>query len=126
MGAGASSGGAAGVKAFVTNSSSDDLKATFSALTTGEKAKLMEALAAPARPVPDRAAKHIEHRAIWSTGRANFDGWIGLTVEEALEPDMEIVDPHHHLWDMRELKVEPLHAARIRTRIRTAIVTSVP
>ncbi|MDH4148377.1 MAG: amidohydrolase, partial [Acidimicrobiia bacterium] len=24
--------------------------------------------------------------------------WLDLTVEEALEPELEIVDPHHHLW----------------------------
>jgi len=24
--------------------------------------------------------------------------WLALTTEEALEPDLEIVDPHHHLW----------------------------
>ena len=27
------------------------------------------------------------------------DDWLGLTPEEALEPDLPIVDPHHHLWD---------------------------
>lgn len=25
--------------------------------------------------------------------------WLALRTEEALEPDLEIVDPHHHLWD---------------------------
>lgn len=25
--------------------------------------------------------------------------WLAGTVEEALEPDLEIVDPHHHMWD---------------------------
>jgi len=25
--------------------------------------------------------------------------WLSLTTEDALEPDLEIVDPHHHLWD---------------------------
>jgi predicted TIM-barrel fold metal-dependent hydrolase len=25
--------------------------------------------------------------------------WLGTTVEEALEPELEIVDPHHHLWE---------------------------
>ena len=24
--------------------------------------------------------------------------WLDLTIEDALEPDMEICDPHHHLW----------------------------
>jgi L-fuconolactonase len=26
--------------------------------------------------------------------------WLALTVEEALEPDLPICDPHHHLWDL--------------------------
>ncbi len=25
--------------------------------------------------------------------------WLDSTVEEALEPELEICDPHHHLWD---------------------------
>ncbi|MEX0942495.1 MAG: amidohydrolase family protein [Pseudomonadales bacterium] len=25
--------------------------------------------------------------------------WLALTVEETLEPELEICDPHHHLWD---------------------------
>ena len=25
--------------------------------------------------------------------------WLALTVEEAIEPDLPICDPHHHLWD---------------------------
>ena len=28
-------------------------------------------------------------------------GWLGLTVEEPLDPDLPICDPHHHLWDLR-------------------------
>jgi len=27
--------------------------------------------------------------------------WLNLTVEETLEPDLPICDPHHHLWDYR-------------------------
>jgi len=27
--------------------------------------------------------------------------------EEVLEPDLPIIDPHHHLWDLRTLHVEP-------------------
>ncbi|WP_288903630.1 amidohydrolase family protein [uncultured Sneathiella sp.] len=30
----------------------------------------------------------------------NFD-WLDLTVEETLEPELPICDPHHHLWDSR-------------------------
>ena len=25
--------------------------------------------------------------------------WLSLTIEEALEPELPIIDPHHHLWD---------------------------
>jgi hypothetical protein len=25
--------------------------------------------------------------------------WLGKLTEEILEPDLPIVDPHHHLWD---------------------------
>ena len=25
--------------------------------------------------------------------------WLSLTVEEPLDPDLPICDPHHHLWD---------------------------
>jgi len=27
------------------------------------------------------------------------DAWLALTTEEAIEPDLPICDPHHHLWD---------------------------
>ena len=27
------------------------------------------------------------------------DAWLAATEEEILEPDLPIVDPHHHLWD---------------------------
>ena len=30
---------------------------------------------------------------------AELDVWLNLTVEEAIEPDLPICDPHHHLWD---------------------------
>jgi predicted TIM-barrel fold metal-dependent hydrolase len=28
------------------------------------------------------------------------EAWLGLTVEEALEPDWPICDPHHHFWEL--------------------------
>jgi len=28
--------------------------------------------------------------------------WLDLTVEETLEPDLPICDPHHHLWEFRK------------------------
>ncbi|CAE8678241.1 unnamed protein product [Polarella glacialis] len=30
-----------------------------------------------------------------------MDEWVNLHREDALEPDVEIVDAHHHLWDPR-------------------------
>ena len=33
--------------------------------------------------------------------------WLALTEEEALEPDLPICDPHHHLWDARPGFVQP-------------------
>jgi len=42
-----------------------------------------------------------------------FAAWLATTIEEALEPHLEICDPHHHLWDhpkerflVEELKAE--------------------
>ncbi|MEE1555077.1 MAG: amidohydrolase, partial [Alphaproteobacteria bacterium] len=26
------------------------------------------------------------------------DGWLNKVEEEILEPDLAIIDPHHHLW----------------------------
>ena len=31
--------------------------------------------------------------------------WLALTVEEPLEPEIPICDPHHHLWDQRTRRV---------------------
>ena len=33
--------------------------------------------------------------------------WLALTVEEPLEPDLRICDPHHHLWDFQTARVAP-------------------
>ena len=33
--------------------------------------------------------------------RTSNHDWLGLTVEEPLEPELPICDPHHHLWDKR-------------------------
>ena len=37
---------------------------------------------------------------------ATNDAWLALVQEETLEPDLPICDPHHHLWDMRENRIE--------------------
>jgi predicted TIM-barrel fold metal-dependent hydrolase len=33
--------------------------------------------------------------------------WLALTIEEPLEPDLRICDPHHHLWDFQTARVAP-------------------
>ncbi|MCC7275647.1 MAG: amidohydrolase family protein [Alphaproteobacteria bacterium] len=39
---------------------------------------------------------------------ATNDAWLALTPEEALEPELPICDPHHHLWEVRHDRfVEP-------------------
>jgi len=38
---------------------------------------------------------------------ATNDEWLEQVEEQALEPDLPICDPHHHLWDRREGRVEP-------------------
>ena len=38
--------------------------------------------------------------------KKNHD-WLALTVEEPLEPDRPICDPHHHLWDGETSRVVP-------------------
>ena len=38
---------------------------------------------------------------------ATNDDWLALTEEAALEPELPICDPHHHLWDFRKGYVEP-------------------
>ena len=56
------------------------------------------------RAVPERMMKVLEMRRAWAKNDAALRAWLDLTPEEALEPEMEIVDPHHHAWDMRELQ----------------------
>ncbi len=38
---------------------------------------------------------------------ATNDDWLAKTTEEVLEPDLPIIDPHHHLWDFRPYGVAP-------------------
>ena len=33
--------------------------------------------------------------------------WLGKLKEEILEPDLPIVDPHHHLWDHPGSRLRP-------------------
>jgi predicted TIM-barrel fold metal-dependent hydrolase len=41
------------------------------------------------------------------TSRKRNHEWLALTVEEPLEPDLPICDPHHHLWDLRPERIAP-------------------
>ncbi|WP_123691277.1 amidohydrolase family protein [Allostella humosa] len=38
---------------------------------------------------------------------ARNEAWLALTAEDALEPDLPICDPHHHLWEGRDDYIEP-------------------
>ena len=42
-----------------------------------------------------------------SPARMKNRAWLDLTVEEPLEPDLPICDPHHHLWDGETARVAP-------------------
>jgi predicted TIM-barrel fold metal-dependent hydrolase len=35
----------------------------------------------------------------WAQQAGKLQSWLALTDEPALEPDIPIIDPHHHLWD---------------------------
>ena len=35
----------------------------------------------------------------WIAEAANRDEWLAQHIEETIAPEMEIVDPHHHLWN---------------------------
>ena len=35
----------------------------------------------------------------WIKDMAHRDAWLGQVVEDVVDPDREIIDPHHHLWD---------------------------
>ena len=39
--------------------------------------------------------ENVVEKMLFSTDQA----WLDRRREEILEPDMPIVDPHHHLWD---------------------------
>ena len=41
------------------------------------------------------------------TVRKKNHDWLALTVEEPIEPDLPICDPHHHLWDGETARVVP-------------------
>ena len=44
-----------------------------------------------------------QQRDAWAAGEEKLRAWHAQTREDALEPDLEIVDAHHHLYDYRQL-----------------------
>ncbi len=42
------------------------------------------------------------HSTVASRMTGVRDDWLALTSETIIEPDLAIIDPHHHLWDFRE------------------------
>ena len=57
----------------------------------------------PGEGAGDEFGKFSKAMTTGQDGRSKFYEWHNQTVETALEPEIEIVDTHHHLWDMREL-----------------------
>src|SRR6267143_1408010 len=54
------------------------------------------AIVATAQSVPNNA---VAQNSQSSSGPAAGQDWLALTEEAALEPQLPIIDPHHHLWD---------------------------
>ena len=88
--------------------------------TTGPSVASRPATAAPMVPSPNSpttasspatpaiAARAAPPGAVWLASRAMARtpeeqlAWLDRTVEAPLDPQQEIVDPHHHLWDHRQ------------------------
>src|SRR4029077_12480111 len=43
-----------------------------------------------------------EFRGTTVRNDADLKAWLAKRTEAALEPDLPIIDPHHHFWDTRE------------------------
>lgn len=65
---------------------------------------MMVALSTDKKAPNEQVAQLLEHRQIWNGNGTRFNAWLDQTVEEPLEPELPIVDSHHHIWDMRALK----------------------
>jgi len=35
--------------------------------------------------------------------------WLNLNIEKAIEPELKICDPHHHLWDYKKETIQPTY-----------------
>jgi len=53
------------------------------------------------------------------------EDWLLLTREEVLEPDLAIVDPHHHLWDFPAARI-PIASPAPSTWTKTERSSSAP
>ena len=79
-------------------------EATVADSNTAATATTMPTTTAAAPPADGPGHKLLQQRATWAEkGKPALEKWLAQTPETALEPEVEIVDPHHHLWDMREL-----------------------
>ena len=48
--------------------------------------------------------KMLEEREIWKKGCESFYSWLDQTREDVLEPQLSIIDSHHHIWYFRDLR----------------------
>lgn len=80
--------------------SDEDLKSGLAQLEPAVKVRLEAALASErsGRPLAEAGAGCVQNRTIWETNCPKFYTWLDQTQEAALEPEMAIIDPHHHLW----------------------------
>jgi predicted TIM-barrel fold metal-dependent hydrolase len=57
---------------------------------------------------------------------ARLTGWLSAeSPEDVLEPDLPIVDPHHHLWDLRTFHTEPYTSFQEKVYLCEQIVTDI-
>ncbi|MDA1076831.1 MAG: amidohydrolase family protein [Proteobacteria bacterium] len=54
------------------------------------------------------------------------DDWLAQEVPETvLEPDLPIIDPHHHLWDIRSFKTEPFASFQQKVYLCEEIINDI-
>src|SRR5271154_2938726 len=62
--------------------------------------KPLETLGHSAHPLDKRERERTEYRGLSHRNNADLQAWLARRPSEAaLEPDLPIIDPHHHLWD---------------------------
>ena len=61
-------------------------------------------ISSPAAPGAGRIALQQEMDMV---AHSTNQTWLQTTPEVALEPDLPIIDPHHHLWDLRDSATQP-------------------